>query len=198
VTIHKPPPPPPPPDDDTPPAPDAGLTVRVVSGDGKAVSGAQVSTIHNGGGDTLTTGDSGTVTFGSVPAGIVDIDTVGPTSCSDDWSEVTMGSEPMTYEVILDCSVPPPPPPPEQCDAEKYSAVFDPCGRAVLDGAVDCLKDAYTGYPKCAVSNDWKCAGKTLGKFWQCKSKLDHKRAIQECNDKANAASNCKYKGPLD
>ena len=197
VTIHKPPPPPKPTPPGTDPAPAAGLTVRVITTAGGPVPGATVDTLDNAGGDTKDTDSNGSVTFPEVPEGQVDITVTGPSHCSDDYGEVQMGPDPLTVEFTLECNVATPTPPPA-CDSDKYTEVFDPCGREVWNGARDCTVGAYADYAKCVKSRDPICAAKALKKFWGCKKELDHKRRIQECNDKANAASNCKYKGPLD
>ncbi len=192
VTITKPPPPPPQEYDPEPP-PANGLTVRVVDGAGAPQENATVDVSHDGGGDAKDTGASGTVTFADVPAGAVTVNVIGPQGCTDEWLDLVMEDKPMTIDVPVDCTVPTPDPP-AQCDPAKYSQVFDPCGKAVLDGAVECLKDAHGGFWSC--KGEWKCAGKKLGEFWSCKNDLDHKAKIRQCNDKANAASNCSYPGP--
>jgi hypothetical protein len=154
-----------------------------------------VDTLDVAGGGTADTDASGNAKFPEVPAGVVHITITGPSRCTDDYGEVIMGKEPLTVEFTLDCNVDLPPPPPK-CDPDKYTEVFDPCGRQVWNGAKDCTVGAYSDYFKCGA--DWKCAGKAMKKFWDCKEELDHKRKIQQCNDDANAASNCNYKGPLD
>lgn len=195
VTLHKPPPPPTPAPPSLDPPPAAGLTVHVIDTNGRAVSGATVDTTDSAGGDSAETGGSGTVTFPSVPAGAVDVMVTGPADCNDDYTSVVMGTDPLTVEFTLDCTKPAPPPAPT-CDPDKYTEVFDPCGKGVLGGAVKCLAGAYPAYLSCKL--DPFCAAKNLKKFWECSQELDHNKKIQECNDKANAASNCKYKGPLD
>jgi len=197
VTLHKPPPPPRPTPPGTDPPPAAGLTVRVITTAGGPVPGATVDTLDVNGGDTKDTDGAGTAAFAEVPEGLVDITVTGPSQCNDDYAEVWMGTDPLTVEFTLDCNVATPAPAPK-CDPDKYTEVFDPCGREVWNGAVKCLGGAYGDYAKCARSKDPICAIKDLKKFWQCKEELDHKRKIQDCNDKANAASDCNYKGPLD
>jgi hypothetical protein len=193
VTITKPPPPPPPPEPELDPPPSNGLSVRVVDLDGNPLAESTVDIGHDGGGDAATTGASGTVTFPDVPSGAVTLEVIGPINCTDDWRDLVMGDEPLTVEVALDCTVVTPDPP-AQCDSDKYSEVFDPCGKDVLRGAIDCLGPAYTGYAECGT--DWKCAAEKLGEFWQCRNELDHKKRIRECNRKANEASGCDYADP--
>jgi hypothetical protein len=171
--------------------------VRVVNEDGAPVSGATVEVIDESSGYSEETGGSGTVTFSSVAEGAVDINVTGPSECTDEYGQIVMGKEPLTVDVQLDCSVDLPDQP-AACDPDKYTEVFDPCGRAVLKQATECLGKTYVDYGKCVGKNDWKCAGRTAWKFWNCRKELDHKRRIQACNDQANAASNCNYKGPLD
>jgi hypothetical protein len=64
----------------------------------------------------------------------------------------------------------------------------------VLGGATKCLGTVYKDYLKCG--RDPRCVAKILPRFWLCKRELDHKRKIQDCVDKANAASNCSHPGP--
>jgi carboxypeptidase family protein len=195
VTLHKPPPPPKPTPPGTDPPPAAGLTVHVINSAGAPVPGATVDTIDANGGGTADTSASGHATFPEVPEGAVTITVTGPSNCSDGFDEVTMGKDPLTVEFTLECNVPAPPQPPK-CDPDKYTEVFDPCGRQIWQGAKDCTLGASADYFKCGL--DPVCAAEAMVKFWQCKEELDHKRKIQDCNDKANAASNCNYKGPLD
>jgi hypothetical protein len=196
VTLHKPPPPPPPPPPDLPPAPAAGLTVLVTTTAGAPVSSAQVATWYSdGNGGSADTNSAGVAAFDDVPAGVVDIQVVGPENCTDESSEVIMTEEPMTVTFVLDCTVQTPPAPP-QCDADKYAEVFDGCAKNIPVEAAECLKSAYIDYAKCGL--DPVCVAEALADLWKCKNELNYKQRSQDCNDEANRQSNCKYKGPLD
>ncbi len=192
VTLHKPPPPPPPAPPDLPPPPAGGLTVLVLTTEGLPVSGANVDISHDAGGDNADTAGGGVVTFAEVPAGVVDIYVTGPTNCTDDAQQVVMGTDSMAVVSRLDCRVVTPTPP-EDCNVDKYNEVFNACGKGVLLKAGKCLGTTFFDYAKC--KNDWICAGKTLGKFWQCGMNEDYKKLVQQCNDQANEASHCSYPG---
>ncbi len=192
-TINKPPPPKRDPPPDLPPAPDADLTVAVVDQDRGGVAEAQVTIDTENDTDWEDTGVSGVVSFSDVAPGQVFITVVGPGHCSDAVTEVMVESGAQGVVVTLDCEVDNPDPP-DSCDPDKYSEVFDPCGRNVLGGAIKCTGSAYKDFFKC--KRDPICAAKGMKKFWDCKRELDHIKKIQECNRLANEASGCNYPGP--
>jgi hypothetical protein len=195
-TIQKPPPPPSPPPPGVDPAPAAGLTVHVVNTSGEPVQNATVDTTYAaGGGDSADTDASGTVSFGDVPEGIVDIYVTGPENCTDDAGQFEMAREPLTITSTLDCTVTTPPTPPA-CNVDKFHEVFNKCGLPILAGAAKCTLGTYTEYAKCAAKRDPVCAAKVLAKKWKCLMDNSYKKHIQTCTDNANAASNCNFPGP--
>ena len=194
VTIVKPPPSPAPPAGDVPPPFEAALTVMVTS-DGKALPGAAVGIVElqSGASDSGTTDASGMVPF-HPSSGLVGVWAYGPTTAyAQEYREIVIASG-TSQTIIIDLEKETAQVEKPACDKNKFNEVFNPCGRAVLGAATSCLKDAYLGYAKC--KSDPVCAGKAALKFLECRNELDHKRKIQECTDKANAASGCNFPGP--
>jgi hypothetical protein len=184
----------PPPGIDLPPL-TAGLTVIVLA-DGAPVSGAEVgvAVVDAGYSESATTGSAGTATF-EPPGGIANIWVYPPSSdfkMAVVAKEITAGT---SDGIVIELERQETPKEKEKtCDNDTWHDVFNECGKKVALGASKCVGSVYKDYLKC--SRDPRCVAKILPKFWKCREELDHKRKIQDCVDKANAASNCSHPGP--
>ncbi len=190
VDRHRPPP-------GTPdlPALDAALVVQVLIG-GAGADGAEVA-IHVEGTDfqaTQTTSGGGFAFFDPPPG--VGIVAVLPPTAAHKMATRNRQIDPgmtnvLTIELEPQDQPTPQPTPGPVCDEDRWHESFNACGEQVIYGAGGCILQAWEDFAKCRTSPK-SCL---LGKFWDCRRELEHKKKIQQCVDKANAESGCSFAG---